>query len=136
MKSEDTLQFLADFHSKLCPTRKHALNYLFNTIGNGYEWIKGELVDPDGKFEKRYRLRKSAKKAEFEGEDYWWKMNQFFKDFENAGMKIQSNYIFKWDIPNKEYSKIYNYPENIAPDWLALLEECKRLMKEDGIEVE
>ena len=59
MRAENTLQFMADFYPSIFPTRKHCLNFLFCGVGNGYEWVKGELVDEDGKFEKRYRLIKS-----------------------------------------------------------------------------
>ena len=47
MKFEHTLQFMMDFYAELFPTRKHCLNHLFCTIGNGYEWENGELVDHD-----------------------------------------------------------------------------------------
>ncbi len=36
---------------------------------------------------------------------------------------------------HKDYAFLWNYPENIKPDWLAAIEECKALLKEDGFEV-
>ena len=36
---------------------------------------------------------------------------------------------------SKEYSYLYNYPENIKEDWMKILEETKEYLKEDGIEV-
>lgn len=45
MRAEETLQFMMDFYPELFPSRKHYLNHLFCTIGNGYDWRKGELVD-------------------------------------------------------------------------------------------
>ncbi len=65
MRAEDTLQYMADFYPELFPTRKHALNHLFCVLGNGYEWINGELVDDDNEYEKRYKLRNHIKRAEF-----------------------------------------------------------------------
>ena len=56
MRAEDTLQFMADFYPSIFPTRKHCLNHLFCTIGNGYRWVKGELVEDDDKKYNRYRL--------------------------------------------------------------------------------
>lgn len=47
MKFEQTLQCMLDFSGDLYPTRKHCLNHLFCTIGNGYEWKNGELVSDD-----------------------------------------------------------------------------------------
>lgn len=44
MKAEETLQYMADFCSDIFPTRKHALDHLFCVIGNGYDWVNGELV--------------------------------------------------------------------------------------------
>lgn len=47
MRAEDQLQYMADFYPELFPTRKHALNHLFCVLGNGYDWINGELIDDD-----------------------------------------------------------------------------------------
>lgn len=32
-----------------------------------------------------------------------------------------------------QYIKLLNYPEDIKPDWLAAIEETKKLLKEDGL---
>lgn len=71
MKAEETLQYMADFYSDIFPTRKHALNHLFCTIGNGYEWVKGELVDKSDSIKKRYKLVQKIEKAEFIHEEDW-----------------------------------------------------------------
>lgn len=42
---KSSLQFMIDFYPELYPTRKHCLNHLFCSIGNGYGWWKGELVN-------------------------------------------------------------------------------------------
>ena len=41
----------------------------------------------------------------------------------------------KWYPLSKKYSYLYNYPDNIKPDWKALIEECKQMLIDDGIEV-
>ena len=41
----------------------------------------------------------------------------------------------KWYPLSKEYSYLYNYPDNIKPDWKALIEECKQILIDDGIDV-
>ena len=46
-----------------------------------------------------------------------------------------NKYFFKWSELSKEYSKLYNYPKNIKAGWKALIEECKKLLRDDGIEI-
>lgn len=136
MKAEDTLQYMADFYPEIFPTRKHALDQLFCVIGNGYEWINGELVDDDNKYKKRYQLKKSIKKAEFKYEELWNQQHEFYTDlYKSEENKIPIEYRFKWYPLCKRFSYLYNYPDDIKPDWKELLEECKRMLQEDGIEV-
>lgn len=71
MRAEETLQFMMDFYPELYPTRKHCLNHLFCSIGNGYGWRKGELVDRGCEFSKRYRLVETIKKARPRNEEYY-----------------------------------------------------------------
>lgn len=47
MRAEDTLQFMMDFNGNLFWSHQQCLNHLFCTIGNGYEWENGELVEKD-----------------------------------------------------------------------------------------
>ena len=35
-----------------------------------------------------------------------------------------------------KYAALFNYPEDIKPDWLAGIEECKSLLREDGYDVD
>lgn len=132
MRAEDTLQFMADFYPDLFPTRKHALDFLFCTIGNGYEWKKGELVEEDGEFENRYALKKPIKKATFRNEDIWNMRASANELKKELGKEANPEYIFKW-YPISEYSYIRDFPKNIKPDWKALMEECIALLEEDGI---
>ena len=136
MRAEDTLQFMADFYPSIFPTRKHCLNHLFCTIGNGYRWVKGELVEDDDKKYNRYRLVKPVRKAEFEDERDWWVRYRFELEMhEETGKRINPDYFFEWSQPSREYSYIYHFPKNIRPDWKALLEECRQMFKEDGVEI-
>lgn len=32
----------------------------------------------------------------------------------------------------KRYAYLFNYPEDIKPDWKNAIDECKQLLKEDG----
>ena len=45
MRAEDTLQFMMDFQGNLFYNRQKCLDQLFCTIGNGYSWVDGELVE-------------------------------------------------------------------------------------------
>ena len=134
MRAEDTLQFMADFYPDIFPTRKHALDYLFCVIGNEYDWVNGELVC-DGTYERRYKMIEYVDHAEFRNEAMWKASYEFFHEFLEEGDKIPFKYQWEWYPLDKKYSNLYAYPEDIKPDWKALLEECKQLLKEDGIEV-
>lgn len=35
----------------------------------------------------------------------------------------------------KNFAYLWNYPEDVAPDWLEAIEECKSLLREDGFDV-
>ena len=95
MRAEDTLQFMADFYPSIFPTRKHCLNHLFCTIGNGYRWVKGELVEDDDKKYNRYRLVKPVRKAEFEDERDWWVRYRFELEMhEETGKRINPDWIY------------------------------------------
>lgn len=137
MRAEDTLQYMADFYSDIFPTRKHCLDFLFCVVGNGYEWVNGELISEDDKYEKRYKLRYPIEKAEFKKEVEWVHMNKLYthiKELDNT-FNIPLQYRFNWYSLSKEYSALFTVPEDIKEDWKALLEECKQLLLEDGIDV-
>lgn len=135
MRAEDQLQYMADFYPRIFPTRKHALDQLFCVNGNGFDWVNGELVDDDNKYEKRYKLRKPIKKAEFPNEESWKQQHEFYAElYEGEENKIPMEYQFKW-YPLCKFSKLYDCPDDIKPDWKELLEECKQMLHEDGIEV-
>lgn len=137
MRAEDTLQYMADFYPEIFPTRKHCLDHLFCVIGNGFKWVNGELVDNDDKYQKRYKLRKPIKKAEFLREENWYQMNEFYNGLHNLDekQKIQMQYNFEWYPLSKRYSALYTYPENIKDDWKELLEECRVALLADGIDL-
>lgn len=141
MKAEATLQYMSDFYPRIFPTRKHALNQLFCVLGNGMEWINGELVNKDSKYLKRYKMIEEIERAEFPFEEDWYENHEFYTDlYESCDKteKIPFEYQFEWYplCTGKHGSKLYNYPKNIKPDWKALLEECKELLRKDGIHVE
>lgn len=134
MRAEDTLQYMADFYPRIFPTRKHALNQLFCVLGNGMEWINGELVEKDSKYLRRYKLVEEVVKAEFPNEESWYQQNKFYRYlYEGEEEKIPWEYNFEWYPLGRDFEKLYNYPDDIKSDWKALLEECKQMLIEDGI---
>lgn len=140
MKAEATLQFMADFYPRIFPTRKHALNQLFCVIGNGFDWVDGELVDTDSPYLKRYKMDEdSVTKAKFPNEDQWNEMHEFFTNLyesEDKPDKIPMEYQFEWYPLAKDFAKLYTFPSDIKPDWKALIDECVELIKHDHVYVD
>ena len=132
MRAEDTLQFMMDFQGNLFYNRQKCLDQLFCTIGNGYSWVDGELVE-DSRDTKtllsRWKLVTPIEHAEPTlGVSELGKMKEDI--LKRRGIEDQ-----KWYPLSKEYSYLYNYPDDIKHDWKALIEECKQMLIDDGIEV-
>ena len=134
MTLEQTIQCMLDFSGDMFRTRKHCLDHLFCTIGNGYEWINGELVSDDYKEQlERWSLGDIEKAVEIsENIEIWENIERpmYIKKAELSGNK----YSF-WYPLSKDYSYLYNYPEDIKPDWLEGIKETLELLKKDGIEI-
>ena len=132
MRAEDTLQFMMDFQSDLFYSRQKCLDHLFCTIGNGYDWVDGELVENSRDTKvllSRWKLVKPIEHADPTKnvveigrlqEDGW----------KRRGIEVPKRYAL-----SKNYSYLYNHPDDIKPDWKALIEECKQMLIDDGIEV-
>ena len=139
MRAEEQLQFMMDFHGDLFWNRQKCLDHLFCSIGNGYKWVDGELVAPyNADLLARWGLKFPIEKAEpcllvkslGETTESMYEMRN--KRQLEEGKPIVYH---KWYPLSKEYSYLYNYPDNIKHDWLALIEECKQMLIDDGIEV-
>ena len=132
MRAEDTLQFMMDFQGSLFHSRQKCLDQLFCTIGNGYSWVDGELVE-DSRDTKtllsRWKLVTPIEHAE-----PTWGVSELGKMKEDI-LKRRDIKDQKWYPLSKEYSYLYNYPDDIKPDWKALIEECKQMLIDDDIEV-
>ena len=133
MRAEDTLQFMMDFRGDMYYSRQECLNQLFCVIGNGYEWIDGELVESSietSELLSRWQLSnpiehakptKSREKCGKIHEEIW----------NRRGIKTD-----RWYPLSKKYSYLFNYPKDIKPDWMALIEECRQMLIDDGIDLE
>lgn len=149
MRAEDTLQYLMDFYGDLYPTRKHALDYLFCVIGNGFEWKNGELMTRC-EYLDRWQPRKPIEHAEpskLISNIYASRLERYNRMKEREdGKKGEASlkrleFLLNYDPNQKwsplcEYSKIFNIPDDIKPDWLELVNETKELLKQDGIDIE
>ena len=136
MTAENTLQWMMDFYSDLFPTRQLCLDHLFCTIGNGYEWVNGELICNDY-LSQRYEMKENVVRAKAWHEDLYERHQKVELRLvkENPDYKPNSKFAHHWYPLSKEYSYLYNYPPDIKPDWLSLLNECKELLIADGIEI-
>ena len=132
MRVEDTLQFMMDFHGSIFYSRQKCLDHLFCVIGNGYDWVDGELVENDSDTKtllSRWKLIKPIKYAK--PTETVSECGIIREDMYNR----RSLNVPKWYPLSKNYSYLYNYPNDIKDDWMALLEECKQMLIADGIEV-
>ena len=161
MKPERTLQRMYDEFPKLFPVRQQALNHLFCVIGNGYSWYKGEVVsdnelfiwdnkierfiiDPDYEIDEESDIISTSPKTEEENmkDMEEWRMTltelrhsihpetsieEHYKDLKNN--------FHKWYPLSKKYSLIYTVPDDVTPEWKALVEECKEMLRKDRIEI-
>ena len=132
MRAEDTLQFMMDFQGSLFHSRQKCLDQLFCTIGNGYSWVDGELVEDslDTKtLLSRWKLVTPIERAEPT------KSVIEVGGIRESMFKRRNLDNPKWYPLSKKYSYLYNYPDNIKPDWKALIEECKQMLIDDGIDI-
>lgn len=133
MRAEDTLQFMMDFRGDMYYSRQECLNQLFCVIGNGYEWIDGELVE--GSIEtsellSRWQLSNPIEHAKpTKSWEEYGKINE--EIWNRRGIKTD-----RWYPLSKKYSYLFNYPKDIKPDWMALVEECRQMLIDNGIDLE
>lgn len=161
MKPERTLQKMYDKYPKLFPVRQQALDHLFCVVGNGCSWYKGEVVldeelfiwdneierfiiDPDYKIDEEPDIISTPSKTEEEyikDMEAWHMLLATMRHRHNPETSIEEHYkelehnFNKWYPLSKEYSLICTVPDDVTPEWKALVEECKELLRKDGIEI-
>jgi len=149
MQVETTLQRMYDLYPELYATREECYNHLFCTIGNGYRWWHGQLVD-EGPFVCSKREREVL--LEMNDRDYCREVPRAKQSEENAWKKREmdeevmgfppeeeaegANPVIspKWYPLSRKYSALFHVPEDVKPDWAAAVEECKRMLERDGID--
>lgn len=155
MTVERTLQGMYDNFPGLFKERADCYNQLFCTVGNGYEWIDGELIDvcapntprhplKDGKAHQycKLSLRQQAeyylrRAAERKGEPYV-RDEEYLSGIPDDRYHLQPRaqrwYFYQGDMC-RDFAYLFNYPDDIKPDWKAAIEECRMMLLEDGYEV-
>ncbi len=141
MNLEDTIKDKFNRFPVLYGTsnRKKVLDSLFVTIGNGYYWDKGELVESPISI-------KSEDKAFYKKEPYFKSNLLLYKDIyklstTQAKIKAVANYkkLIKeadetpvdWYGLDPEHSLMFEYPEDIKPDWLnGIIETCISIIED------
>jgi hypothetical protein len=141
MTLEETIQACFDHFPSLFQTREEVLDHLFSVIGNGYDWVNGELLSdnnhlpinplgPDGKA-KQYKpwtykceredmydfLLKKDKRlttnlASIYGENL---EDKFLSPKPNDNDLVPRK--FNIYPPSRSYSNMFIFPKNIKPDW-------------------
>ena len=150
MQVETTIQQMFDEHPSLFATREECYNQLFCVIGNGYDWLHGQLVpsgdaysnDPNVAFmhdadyarvvpraaQSEKNIRKKRKEDRSMWNTFrWFRLQDKGKDI---GMYSEAT---EWYPVCERYSYVLNSPENIKPDWRAAIEECKAMLIRDGV---
>lgn len=142
MTVETTLQDMFDNHPKLFATRQDCFDHLFFTLGCGYHWKFGQLVegyqynkeihDEDYLNPKVVKAEQSIENIEMKN-----KMDREMHEFYHMEALEEDGIDIGPYDPNKRSrdlnSNILNIPDNIKPDWKAAVEECKAMLKADNV---
>ena len=150
LKLEETIQTYFDNCSSAFQRREQALDHLFCTIGNGFEWVDGELVsndewktinplDENGKA-KQYNIYTKGKHRKEEYDRI--KSNPCTLELYNGFILNEDETLEQRFLEPKEddddlheevihtvyplslkYSYLFNYPADIKPDWLEGIKE-------------
>lgn len=116
MKFEETIQTMFDVYPDLFQYRYEALNQLFCVIGNGFDWINGQLVDEEDGIIFIGRLDGNGKAIQRNN-------NVFYYEFREKFTKRFGEWKHSFYPLCREYSYLLNFPKDIQPDWLEGIKE-------------
>lgn len=163
MTVETTLQKMFDEYPDLFSTRQECYDFLFCVIGNGYEWKRGQIVPCEYEEDRNIQIQEEAEAADYAALTAAWESagikpkavqseaNIAKKQEDDSwlhNMKRENDLadglpdIGPYDpdkrhwYPICEYSLINNVPDDVKPDWKAAVEECKMMLKKDGIDLD
>lgn len=143
---KDTVLRMMTEYPSLFPTKSDCYNHLFIVIGNGYDWVDGELVDDSNYVDNTFKLEEDEDEVVKEEADRYAKMGlpedrlqavidrarldfrlnkmriQFALD--NIDLIMQDNVFFQKPYPySTNYSRVNNYPDDIKADWKEAIDE-------------
>ena len=142
MTVETTVQEMFDKYPLMYSTREECFDHLFCTIGNGYEWKWGQLVyhdrgNPDYDEEAEKELNEKDYESEHlravQSESNLEKKRQHDKLWERAGI-MKPGGKHDWYPLSRKYSRLFTIPDDARDDWKSAVEECKKMLEEDGID--
>ena len=108
MNVELTIQDMFDEYPTLFKERADCLNHLFCTIGNGYEWVNGELVEDGYEFFEDYQ--KNLESKLIKGKAY---------QYNKMSLRDESIYYYQRkkeqnpETPELTYSYFEKIPEDV-----------------------
>lgn len=151
MTLELTIQDMFDNYPTIFRTREECYNHLFCVIGNGMEWVNGEIVkiglnDPDielltshlvdGKAYQHNLLDTDKKLYQYYAEnDEDESRRKRWREAINTASEEPEDLTTKWYGLSRRYSLIFECPKDIKPDWAKAVEECFEMLKRDGVKV-
>lgn len=148
MTLEQNIQYLYIKYPSISPTRQSVLNYLYITIGNGYDWKNGQLISEIDHEDKNliqkikdknhvpasepgykqgpYRIEEIILKRRFEQNKITKK--EYKQSLNELNSKVY--YSFYPFAKDDKYPSINNLPEDIKPDYLlGAIEACQDILK-------
>ena len=142
-------------YPELYPTRMRVIDHVFFVIGNGYDWVDGEIIctslDDYGTWGKRNRVNEGWEKRHQEDVKEMKKYLTLRLKMAQESGKPLSPYeknrlkeLEERDLPRPlpdpvgpvrfypacEYSKIACVPDNVRPEWLSLAYEVAKILRD------
>jgi hypothetical protein len=137
MKLEETIQQAFDYYPSLFQKRQQVLDQLFCVIGNGYDWKDGELILDIHCLEEEERAPNWKPVLDNNGKAIQRKKDKLTENLNKLKAELYGKKDLKphWYPIIKNYSYICNYPKDIKPDWMAGIEETKKLLRKAKIRI-
>lgn len=137
----DTVYHLLVAYPTIYSNVADCYRHLFLMIGNGYEWVDGELVDVCGDRNRPWKvpqfqdemtevLKQDDSSEYCQGQkrlDVRRRNNQIQFVIDNFDLMFEESIQFDRlnDFSHSRYERIFNIPDDVKPDWL---ESAKRVI--------
>lgn len=147
MRPEQTIKLMISQFPSIFPNRWKCIYHLFYTLGNGYEWIGGELIE-SGDFTKDignisealecYFIRWHSEESRFLEYPIRYCIRSMEKDvmtvvkFFEEGKSIKDTYSPGDLIEYSGGLKIFNVPKDITSEWKQFCQEAIDIVLENS----